>query len=796
MAKQVKDPICGMEVDSEKSSYKFSYKDKEYAFCSEYCLEKFKHNPDQFIHASVQQTTSSSNEYTCPMHPEVKQSQPRSCPKCGMALEPKSPITTSSKIIYTCPMHPEIQQDHPGNCPICGMTLEPKTIESTPDDSEYRNMFRRFWIGSGFSIIVLFLAMGTMIPTLDRFISPHLSSLLQFILSTPVVFWCGWPLFQRGFASLVNRHLNMFSLISLGVGIAYLYSVIAYLFPSIFPETFKHHGAIPIYFETAAIITVLVLLGQVLELKARSQTSQAIKALLGRAAKSARLMKDGQEIEVAIDQVKSGDILRVKPGDKIPVDGKITEGKSSIDESMMTGEPIPVEKNIGDSVIGGTINQTGSFLMRAEKVGSETLLSRIVQMVAEAQRSRAPIQGLADKVSSYFVPAVVLIAILTFIAWTLWGPEPSLTYGLVNAVAVLIIACPCALGLATPMSIMVGMGKGAENGVLIKNAEALEKLEKVKIIIVDKTGTLTEGKPKLMQVISQNWKENDLLRLAASIEQSSEHPLATAIAQGAKERSIHLSQVQNFESITGGGVSGQVEGHNVLIGKSNFLQERHINGVASLQEKAQELQKQAQTVMFVAINGQAAGLITVSDPIKSSTPEAIKQLHQLGLKLVMLSGDNEQTAQAVAKKLAIDEVHAGVGPQSKQDFVRQAQGKDGFVAMAGDGINDAPALAAADVGIAMGTGTDVAMESAEVTLVKGDLMGIIRAIHLSHAMMKNIRQNLFLAFIYNVLGIPIAAGVIYPFTGLLLNPIIAALAMSLSSVSVIVNALRLRKTKL
>lgn len=795
MASQVKDPICGMTVDSEKSPYQYSYQGKEYAFCSEYCLEKFKQNPDQFIRVSKVPAMPSSNEYICPMHPEIKQSQSGPCPKCGMALEPKNPIATSNTI-YTCPMHPEIQQDHPGNCPICGMALEPKTIDSAPDDSEYRDMFRRFWIGAILSIFVLFLAMGNMIPALDRIISPNLSGFLQFIISTPVILWCGQPLFQRGFASLVNRHLNMFSLISLGVGIAYLYSVIAYFFPSIFPDTFKHQGLIPIYFETAAIITVLVLLGQVLELKAHSQTNQAIKALLGRAAKSARLIKDGQEIEVAIDQVKSSDILRVKPGDKIPVDGKIMEGKSSIDESMMTGEPIPVEKNIGDPVIGGTINQTGSFLMRAEKVGSETLLSRIVQMVAEAQRSRAPIQGLADKVSSYFVPTVVVIAILTFIAWALWGPEPSFTYGLVNAVAVLIIACPCALGLATPMSIMVGMGKGAENGVLIKNAEALEKLEKVKTIVIDKTGTLTEGKPKLIHVISQNWKENDLLRLAASVEQSSEHPLAEAIVQGAKERSVSVPQAQEFNSITGGGVIGKVEGHDVLVGKPNFLQEHRINGVTSFQEKAQELQKQAQTVMFVAIDGQAVGLITVSDPIKSSTPQAIEQLHQLGLKLVMLSGDNEQTAQAVAKRLGIDEVHAGVAPQYKQDFVKQAQGKGGFVAMAGDGINDAPALAAADVGIAMGTGTDVAMESAELTLVRGDLMGIVRAIHLSHAMMKNIRQNLFLAFIYNVLGIPIAAGVLYPFTGLLLNPIIAALAMSLSSVSVIGNALRLRKIKL
>lgn len=757
MVNQSKDPVCEMMVDPEQTPYKFTYLGQLYVFCSQFCLENFKANPNKYL--SLQ-----------------KQEQ-----KVSYARE------------YTCPMHPQIIQDHPGNCPICGMALEPRGVDhQAQDNSEYKDMRMRFWIGAVLSLPILILAMIN----LDRFISPNLSRWLQFLLSTPVILWAGWPFFERGWQSIMNRSLNMFSLISLGVGVAYLYSVIAFFFPQLFPRSFLHQGVVPLYFETAAIITTLVLLGQVLELKARGQTSQAIKALLGRAAKLARIVENGQEKEISIDQVKIGDILRVRPGDKIPVDGKITEGKSSVDESMITGEPIPVEKEAGSLVIGSTINQTGSFLMRAEKVGSETLLSRIVQMVAEAQRSRAPIQGLADKVSSYFVPAVVLIAILTFIAWTLFGPEPSFTYGLVNAVAVLIIACPCALGLATPMSIMVGMGKGAENGVLIKNAEALEKLEKVKTLVVDKTGTLTEGKPKLTQMITQEWEENDLLRLAASVEQSSEHPLAGAIVQGAKERSVSVPQAQEFNSITGGGVIGRVEGHDIVVGKPSFLQERHVNGVASLQEKAQELQKQAQTVMFVAIDGQAAGLITVSDPIKSSTPQAIEQLHQLGLKLVMLSGDNEQTAQAVAKRLGIDEVHAGVAPQYKQDFVKQAQGKSGFVAMAGDGINDAPALAAADVGIAMGTGTDVAMESAEVTLVKGDLMGIVRAIHLSHAMMKNIRQNLFLAFIYNVLGIPIAAGVLYPFTGLLLNPIIAALAMSLSSVSVIGNALRLRKIKL
>lgn len=694
-------------------------------------------------------------------------------------------------------MHPQIIQDQPGNCPICGMTLEPKNIETKTDDSEYKDMRFRFWIGAILSILILILAMGDMVPILGRIIPTHFSRWLQLFLSTPVILWAGWPFFERGWQSIVNRHLNMFSLISLGVGVAYLFSIIAFFFPHMFPNTFLYHGEVPLYFETAAIIIVLVLLGQVLELKARSQTSQAIKALLGRGAKSARIIENGNEKEIPIDQVKVGDILRVRPGDKIPVDGKITEGKSAIDESMITGEPIPVEKEMGGPVIGGTINQTGSFLMQAEKIGSETLLSRIVQMVEQAQRSRAPIQSLADTISSYFVPTVVLIAILTFIVWTWIGPEPSFIYGLVNAVAVLIIACPCALGLATPMSIMVGMGRGAQAGVLVKNADALEKLEKVRTIVIDKTGTLTEGKPKLTHVLAkEEGKENELLRLAAAVEQNSEHPLAASIVQGAKERSLSLPNVENFQSITGGGVIGKVENYEVLIGKPDFLQKRNISGVANFEQKAQELQKQAQTVMFVAIDGQVSGLITVSDPIKNSTPTAIRELHNLGQKIVMLTGDNEQTAQSVAKIVGIDEVHAGVAPEYKQEYVKQAKEKGDLIAMAGDGINDAPALATADVGIAMGTGTDVAMESAGVTLVKGDLMGIVRAIHLSQAMMKNIRQNLFLAFIYNVLGIPIAAGILYPFTGVLLNPIIAALAMSLSSVSVILNALRLRHIKL
>ncbi len=694
-------------------------------------------------------------------------------------------------------MHPEIVQDRPGQCPICGMTLEPKNIGPHVEDSAYKNMKFRFWIGTVFSIPVFILAMGDMVPILSDFIPANISRWMQLIFSTPVILWAGWPFFERGWQSVINRHLNMFTLISLGVGVAYLHSLIAFFFPQVFPNLFLHHGFVPLYFETAAVITILVLLGQVLELKARGQTGQAIKALLGSAAKTARIIANGKESEIPIDQVRVEDILRVRPGEKIPVDGAILEGKSSIDESMITGEPIPVEKGPGGPVIGGTINQTGSFLMQAKKVGNETLLSRIVQMVAEAQRSRAPIQSLADQISSYFVPSVIFISILTFILWAWLGPEPSYIYGLVNGVAVLIIACPCALGLATPISITVGMGRGAEAGVLIKNAEALEKLEKVKTIVVDKTGTLTEGKPKLMEIIASDpQKEIEVLRLAAAVEQNSEHPLAASIVQGAKERSIIVPKVESFESITGQGVIGKVDNREVIVGKPNFLQKRKVINVASFEQKASALQKQAQTVMFVAIEGQMTGLITVSDPIKNSTPDAVRELHRLGQKIIMLTGDNEQTAQAVAEKLTLDEFHAGVAPESKQIYVKKLKGNGEFIAMAGDGINDAPALATADVGIAMGTGTDVAMESAGVTLVKGDLIGIVRAIRLSRSMMKNIRQNLFLAFIYNVLGIPIAAGILYPFTGLLLNPIIAALAMSLSSVSVIANALRLRRLKL
>lgn len=746
---------------------------------------------------SAESNISKNDIYTCPMHPEIRQNKPGICPKCGMTLE-KIPTPSSHKVIYTCPMHPEIQQDHPGLCPICGMTLEPKEVTAEVDDSEYRNMLRRFWIGAVLTIPVLILATSNMFPflKLESVVSDPVSRWIQFVISTPIVLWSGWPFFEKAWYSLVNRSLNMFSLIALGVGAAYFYSAIAVVFPNLFPDSFKEKGELFVYFEAASVITVLVILGQVLELKAKSQTSQAIKALLGRAAKTAHLLVNGQEQEVPIDQVKVGDLLRVKPGEKIPVDGVVTEGSSFVDESMITGEPIPVEKKAKENVTGSTINQTGSFLMEAKRVGSETLLARIVQMVSEAQRSKAPIQKLADTISGYFVPVVVLVAIITFIIWASIGPEPRFVFALVNAVAVLIIACPCALGLATPMSIMVGVGRGAEMGVLIKNAEALERLEKVNTVMMDKTGTLTEGKPRITQIVaSSDWQENELLRLAASVEKNSEHPLALAIVQGAQERNLTIPEVDQFNSVTGGGVTGIVEGKKVFVGKPNLMEENHITGIASLQAQAKEAQEQAQTAIFVAIDEKAIGFIVVADPIKASTSKAIEDLHQLGIKVIMLTGDNEYTAKAVAKKLNIDEVHAGVNPKDKNILVQQLKNEKQIVAMAGDGINDSPALAAADVGIAMGTGTDVAIESAGITLVKGDLNGIVRAITLSRATMRNIRQNLFFAFIYNMAGIPIAAGILFPLTGLLLNPIIASAAMAFSSVSVILNALRLNKVK-
>jgi P-type Cu+ transporter len=731
------------------------------------------------------------------MHPEIRQPEPGACPKCGMALEPITVAAPKTRMQYTCPMHPQIIRDAPGSCPICGMALEPMTVTlEEEENSELTDMSRRFWIGTVLTVPLVAIAMaeGFVGGLIDMALMPW----IEFALATPVVLWCGWPLLRRGWDSLINRSLNMFTLIALGVCVAYLYSVIAILLPGIFPASFlNEHGQAGRYFEVAAAITTLVLLGQVLELRARSQTSNAIKALLGLAPKTARLIRnDGTEEDVPLEDIKQGDRLRVRPGEKVPVDGTILEGSSAIDESMITGESIPVEKHAHDRVIGGTLNGTGGFVMRAEKVGSETLLAHIVQLVSEAQRSRAPIQRLADTVSAYFVPAVVVIAVGTFIAWFFWGPEPTLAYAIVNAVSVLIIACPCALGLATPMSITVGIGKGATLGVLIKNAEALETMEKVDILVVDKTGTLTEGKPRLVSVKAANGAtEEEVLLLAASIERGSEHPLAAAIIAGAKGHGIEPVKTTDFQSLTGRGIRGSVDGRKVALGNQQLLEDLGVDAKSILSE-AEQLREDGQTVMFLAADGKLMGLLGVADPVKDSTPEAIRLLEQEGVHVVMLTGDNRTTALAVAKKLGIQQVEAGVLPEQKNEVVKRLQKEGHVVAMAGDGVNDAPALAQADIGIAMGTGTDIAMQSAGVTLIKGDLRGIVRARKLSRETMKNIRQNLFFAFLYNVLGLPVAAGVLYPLWGMLLNPMIAAAAMSLSSVSVIGNALRLRKTQI
>ncbi len=738
--------------------------------------------------------------YTCPMHPEIRQSGPGSCQKCGMALEPIEPSAVSAKTEWTCPMHPEIVRDAPGNCPICGMALEPRTVSIEEEKNpELIDMTRRFWVSTALTIPLVIIAMRGFIPglSLDRLISHAALKWLEFVLATPVVLWGGWSFFVRARQSIINRSPNMFTLIGLGVGLAYLFSIAATLVPGVFPPAFRgESGEVGTYFEAAAVITTLVLLGQVLELRARSKTGAAIKMLLGLAPKTARRVKDGTEEDVPLDQVQAGDLLRVRPGEKIPVDGTVAEGASAVDESMITGEPIPVEKRTGDRVIGATVNGTGSLIMRAEKVGAETLLAQIVRMVAEAQRSRAPIQKLADIIAGYFVQIVVVIAIIAFTVWALVGPEPRMAYALVNAVAVLIIACPCALGLATPMSIMVAMGKGATGGVLFKNAEAIEVMKKVDTLVVDKTGTLTVGKPKLIEAFAADGlDEKSLLRFAASIERGSEHPLAAAIVAGAEGKGVSLGNAESFQSMTGRGVTGRVDGHDVALGNRALLDELGINpGVLSA--KAEELRKDGQTVMFLAVDGKAAGLVGVADPIKETTPDAVRYLHEDGVRVVMLTGDNRTTAGVVAKKLGLDDVIAEVLPDQKAEVVKRLQAEGRFVAMAGDGINDAPALAQAHVGIAMGTGTDVAMESAGVTLVKGDLRGILRARRLSRATMKNIKQNLFFALVYNALGVPVAAGVLYPFVGILLSPIFAAAAMSFSSVSVVGNALRLRRAKL
>jgi P-type Cu+ transporter len=753
---------------------------------------------DHSVH-SIRSAVTPGKRYFCPMCPGAESDKPGDCPKCGMRLE-RDPAYRSpaNKTIYTCPMHPEIEQDHPGDCPICGMRLEPKTgiAGEQEEHVEVRSLASKFWVSLVLTIPVLFLALGKMVPGLsvDYWVPAGINPWIQLILATVIVFWCGGIFFVRAWRSIVNRSLNMFTLIGVGVGAAYVYSAIATVFPDLFPDSFKHHGEIDLYFESAAVITVLVLFGQWLEARARSQTGKAIQSLLGLAAKSAhRLNTRGDEEEISADALQPRDLVRVRPGEKVPTDGVIEEGSSSIDESMITGEPIPVEKRAGDRVIGATVNQTGSFVMRVEKVGSETVLSQIVHMVAEAQRSRAPIQKLADQVSGWFVPAVIVFALLTAIIWAVWGPSPSMAYAVVNAVAVLIIACPCALGLATPMSIMVGVGRGAQLGILIRNAEAIETAEKITYLMVDKTGTLTSGRPAVTDIIpTRGFDENSVLSVAASVESQSEHPLARAIVSEAIKRGIALKKAEDFLSVTGAGLHARVEGKKVLIGNQAFLRNNGVIELKELADQADRLAAQAQSLVWIASDGVTMGVIGVADPIKETTPTAIQRLYAMGIKVVMATGDHRQTADGVAKQLQIDEVHAGLKPEDKQRLVQELKERGGKVAVAGDGINDAPALATADVGIAMGTGTDVAIQSAGLTLVKGDLNGIVKALQLSKAVMRNIRQNLFFAFIYNLLGVPIAAGILYPFFGLLLNPMIAGAAMSFSSLSVVSNALRLR----
>lgn len=775
------DPVCGMSV-AENSTYESMYQEQKFEFCSSSCQQKFEKSPEAFV---------SQRKPTDPPHQLNAMPQPS-----GSA---STQTRSQAKTRYTCPMHPEIIRDAPGNCPLCGMSLEPmEPTGAAEEDHELRDMTRRFWVSVPLSVLVVAIAMSHLVPAL-RMESESMRMAMRWaelVLSTPVILWGGWRFFVRGWQSIVNRHLNMFSLIALGVGVAYVYSLVATLFPGLFPTSFRDPmGQVAVYYEAAAVIVTLVLLGQVMELGARRQTGAAIKVLLGLSAKSARrVLADGREVDVPLDQVAIGDRLRVRPGEKIPTDGAVLEGRSSVDESMISGEPIPVEKNVGDKVIGATVNGTGGFLMRTDRVGSDTLLSQIIHMVGEAQRSRAPIQKLADLVAGYFVPVVVLIALITFGVWAAWGPEPAMAYGLINAVAVLIIACPCALGLATPMSIMVATGNAATQGVLFKNAEAIETLRKVDTLVVDKTGTLTLGKPRLASVIpAPGFQRNDVLSLAASLERGSEHPLAAAIIDGATSESLSIAATEQFESITGKGVKGRVGERVILLGNKQLMDDHSIS-VGTLAQAAEDARSEGQTAMFIAVDGKAAGVVTVADPIKETTHEALKLLHSEGIRIVMLTGDSRTTALAVAKKLGLDEVVAEVLPDQKAAAIKKLQAEGRFVAMAGDGINDAPGLAQAQVGIAMGTGTDVAMESAGVTLVKGDLMGIVRALRISRQTMTNIKQNLFFAFIYNALGVPIAAGVLYPVFGILLNPIIAALAMSLSSVSVIGNALRLRKS--
>jgi P-type Cu+ transporter len=824
-ATAAKDPVCGMNVDPSTAKHKIEHAGKTYYFCCVQCVEKFRAHADDYLlprpttdagmHVmqimpawsvrtpeakTASATSTRKGDYVCPMCPDVRVTKPGACPRCGMALEPEMPVATT-RVEYTCPMHPEIVRPGPGSCPICGMALEPRTVTAQQEENpELRDMTFRFWISLVLTAPLLMAAMVDMLPGMpvQRLLPSGWLPWIELALGTPVVVWGGWPFFERGWTSVVNRATNMFTLIAMGTGIAYAYSLIATLIPQIFPASFREMGGPPLYFEAAAAITTLVLLGQVLELRARSRTGAAIRALLNLSPKTARVLRNGSEEDIFLDQVKPGDRLRVRPGEKVPLDGTVLEGTSSVDESMITGESMPVGKAAGSRVIGATVNGTGSLVIRAERVGSETLLAQIVQMVSQAQRSRAPIQRLADRVSAWFVPAVIAISVVTFIAWSLLGPEPRLAHALVNAVAVLIIACPCALGLATPIAIMVGTGRGTQSGVLIKNAEALEILEKVDTLVVDKTGTLTEGKPRVVSVVTLPGPyehEDELLRLVASVERGSEHPLGAAVVEAANSRGLALKPAREIQSQSGRGVSGRVEGQQILIGTDRLLQDNGVP-VGELVKKTEELRRKGQTAVFVSVDGQPAGVIGITDPIKPSTPQALQDLKADGLHLVMLTGDSRATAEAVAGSLGIEQFEAEVLPEKKSEVVRRLQAEGRIVAMAGDGINDAPALAQAHVGIAMGTGTDVAIESGGVTLVKGDLAGIARARKLSEATMRTIRQNLFFAFFYNSLGVPIAAGVLYPFFGLLLSPILAAAAMSFSSVSVIANSLRLRKVEL
>jgi len=811
-----RDPVCEMAVDPARAAAQVDYAGRTYYFCCAGCADKFRATPEKYVDTesatplhiapltppgpAAAEPPRRKSAYICPMHPTVSQEDPGPCPKCGMALEPELPVTRGIGSEYRCPMHPDVVRASFGACPRCGMALEPSSVSAEAENPELHNMLGRFWVSALLTIPVFAMAMSDLLPgqPLENLSSTRTWAWIEMVLATPVVLWGGWPFFLRAWQAIVNRSPNMFTLISLGTGVAYLYSVVATLAPGVFPDSFRgRDGIVAPYFEAAAVITVLVLLGQVLELKARSATGRAIRALLALAPKTARLVRqDGTEIDIPLEQVSVGDRLRVRPGEKIPVDGIVWDGSSSVDESMITGEPVPVDKQAGMHVTGATINGAGTLVMRAERVGSETLLAQIVRMVSEAQRSRAPIQRLADIVASYFVPAVVVVAVVTFVVWALWGPAPQMAHGLINAVAVLIIACPCALGLATPMSIVVATGKGASLGVLFKDAQAIEELGKVDTLVVDKTGTLTEGKPKLIAVEALGeYDPKWLLRLAASLERGSEHPLAAAVVKGGEERGIALISATEFESLTGRGVRGRVDGIRVVLGNQRLLEELHID-CSGAAEKADSMRADGQTVLFVVADGHVVGLLGVADPIKQTTFEAIRKLHQDGVRIIMITGDSNTTARVVAAKLQIDAVFAEVLPQDKASLVKSLQSEGHCVAMAGDGINDAPALAQAQVGIAMGTGADVAMESAGVTLVKGDLRGIVRARLLSRATMSNIRENLFFACIYNSLGVPIAAGALYPLFGVLLSPMISALAMSFSSVSVIGNALRLRQQRL